>query len=66
MRGIEFLTAVGQKSDERRQEFILLSDILGASMQTITVNYPAAGDATESTVLGPVLRRGRTRDPARR
>ena len=58
MRGIEFLTAVGQKSDERRQEFILLSDILGASMQTITVNHPAAGDATESTVLGPFFDEG--------
>ena len=56
MRGIEFLTAVGQMSDDRRQEFILLSDILGASMQTITVNNPAesgALDATEATVLGP-------------
>jgi hydroxyquinol 1,2-dioxygenase len=58
MRGIEFLTAVGQMSDERRQEFILLSDVLGASMQTITVNNPAAGDATEATVLGPFFDEG--------
>ena len=41
MRGIEFLTAVGHMTDERRQEFILLSDVLGASMQTITINNPA-------------------------
>ncbi|MEX5296913.1 dioxygenase [Kocuria sp. CPCC 205268] len=50
---IEFLTAVGHITDERRQEFILLSDVLGASMQTILVNNPAAGDATEATVFGP-------------
>ena len=50
---IEFLTATGKKCDDKRQEFILLSDVLGASMQTITVNNPAAGDATEATVLGP-------------
>lgn len=50
---IEFLTAVGHITDERRQEFILLSDVLGASMQTILVNNPAAGAATEATVFGP-------------
>lgn len=52
-QGIDFLTAVGHTTDERRQEFILLSDTLGASMQTITVNNPADGDATEATVFGP-------------
>jgi hydroxyquinol 1,2-dioxygenase len=52
-RGIEFLTAVGNITDDRRQEFILLSDALGASMQTITVNNEAYGDATEATVVGP-------------
>ncbi|MGK7221176.1 dioxygenase [Kocuria flava] len=50
---IEFLTAVGHITDEKRQEFILLSDVLGASMQTILVNNPAAGAATEATVFGP-------------
>ena len=30
--GIKFLTAVGQKCDGKRQEFILLSDVLGLSM----------------------------------
>lgn len=50
---IEFLTAVGHITDDRRQEFILLSDVLGASMQTILVNNPADGDATEATVFGP-------------
>jgi hydroxyquinol 1,2-dioxygenase len=50
---IEFLTRTGQKCDERRQEFILLSDVLGASMAVIDINHPTGGVATESTVLGP-------------
>ncbi|MFF4896135.1 intradiol ring-cleavage dioxygenase [Streptomyces sp. NPDC001068] len=52
-RGIEFLTRTGHITDERRQEFILLSDVLGASMQTVAVNNEAYGDATEATVFGP-------------
>jgi hydroxyquinol 1,2-dioxygenase len=36
-----------------RQEFILLSDVLGASMQMINVNNAAYADATEATVVGP-------------
>lgn len=32
---IEFLTAVGYLTDDKRQECILLSDVLGSSMQTI-------------------------------
>lgn len=50
---IEFLTAVGHITDDRRQEFVLLSDVLGASMQTIAVNNQAYKDATEATVFGP-------------
>jgi len=50
---IAFLTAVGHLTDERRQEFILLSDTLGASMQTIAINNEAYGSATEATVFGP-------------
>lgn len=52
-KSIEFLTSVGHITDDRRQEFILLSDVLGASMQTINVNNEAFGDATEATVFGP-------------
>lgn len=52
-KAIEFLTAVGHITDDRRQEFVLLSDTLGASMQTITINNEAYGDATEATVFGP-------------
>lgn len=51
--GIEFLTAVGHMTDDRRQEFILLSDTLGASMQTIAINNTAYVNATEATVFGP-------------
>ncbi|MCS5478209.1 carboxypeptidase regulatory-like domain-containing protein [Corynebacterium sp. YIM 101645] len=50
---IEFLTAVGHITDDRRQEFILLSDVLGVSMQTINVNNTAYKNATEATVFGP-------------
>jgi hydroxyquinol 1,2-dioxygenase len=52
-QAIEFLTAAGHITDDKRQEFILLSDVLGASMQTIAVNNEAVGDATEATVFGP-------------
>lgn len=52
-QAIEFLTAVGHITDDKRQEFILLSDTLGASMQTIAVNNQAYEDATEATVFGP-------------
>ena len=50
---IEFLTAVGHITDDRRQEFVLLSDVFGASMQTIAVNNQAYKGATEATVFGP-------------
>jgi protocatechuate 3,4-dioxygenase beta subunit len=51
---IDFLTRTGHLSDDRRQEFVLLSDVLGASMATVAVNHPVGpGDITESTVLGP-------------
>jgi hydroxyquinol 1,2-dioxygenase len=51
--GIGFLTRVGHITDDRRQEFILLSDVLGLSMLTIGINAPADPRATESTVFGP-------------
>ncbi len=57
-RAIEFLTAVGHITDDRRQEFILLSDVLGASMQTITINNEAQANATEATVFGPFFVEG--------
>jgi catechol 1,2-dioxygenase len=50
---IDFLTKTGQKCDDERQEFILLSDVLGISMLVETINNRKSGEATESTVLGP-------------
>jgi hydroxyquinol 1,2-dioxygenase len=50
---IRFLTRTGHITDDRRQEFILLSDVLGLSMQTIAINNEAYGNATEATVFGP-------------
>ena len=52
-RAIEFLTATGHKCDAERQEFILLSDVLGISMLVETINNRKTAGATESTVLGP-------------
>jgi len=52
-QAISFLTDVGHMTDGQRQEFILLSDVLGASMQTISINNEAYANATEATVLGP-------------
>ncbi|MFD8377310.1 dioxygenase [Streptomyces sp. NPDC059679] len=57
-RAIDFLTAAGRITTDRRQEFVLLSDVLGASMQTINVNHEAAADATEATVVGPFFVEG--------
>ena len=53
LTAIQFLTDVGQKCTEKRQEFILLSDTLGVSVLVITLNHPAHEGSAESTVLGP-------------
>src|SRR6202051_69856 len=50
---IDFLTRVGQKCTSSRQEFILLSDVLGVSMLVDAVNPRRRDGATETTVLGP-------------
>ncbi|HEY6039398.1 MAG TPA: intradiol ring-cleavage dioxygenase [Kofleriaceae bacterium] len=60
-RAIEFLTACGQISDDKRKELILLSDTLGASMQMIAVNNEAYANATEATVFGPFFVEGSPR-----
>ena len=52
-RAIEFLTRTGQISNDVRQEFILLSDVLGVSMLVDAINHRRPGRATENTVLGP-------------
>jgi hydroxyquinol 1,2-dioxygenase len=53
LAAIQFLTATGQKCDADRQEYILLSDVLGVSMLVDALNHRKADGATESTVLGP-------------
>ncbi|WP_103381701.1 dioxygenase family protein [Pseudonocardia dioxanivorans] len=58
---VDFLARCGRITDEHRQEFILLSDVLGVSMQTVTVNDEAVGGATESTVFGPFFVEGSPR-----
>jgi hydroxyquinol 1,2-dioxygenase len=50
---IDFLTRTGHMCVGARQEFILLSDILGVSMVVDLVNHHKVTGATESTVLGP-------------
>lgn len=53
MQAIQFLTKVGQKCDDKRQEFILLSDVLGLSMLTVAMNNEKPKGCTEATVVGP-------------
>ena len=50
---IDFLTQIGKKCDDKRQEFILLSDTLGVSMLVDAINHRFAQGATETTVMGP-------------
>ncbi|MFC5496036.1 dioxygenase [Caenimonas terrae] len=63
MAGIQFLTATGKMCDEKRQEFILLSDTLGISMLVVAIDQARGAAAlkdappdqrpTEATVQGP-------------
>ena len=50
---IDFLTRTGQLSSATRQEFILLSDVLGVSMLVDAINHRDHAGITDSTVLGP-------------
>lgn len=52
-KGIEFLTRCGHITDDKRQEFILLSDVLGLSMLTVALNNDKPQGCTEATVFGP-------------
>jgi hydroxyquinol 1,2-dioxygenase len=79
MAAIQFLTAVGQACDAKRQEFILLSDTLGASMMVVMLDQlraaqrqkglagrrpaMAATEATEATVQGPYYWEGAPERP---
>ena len=55
---IQFLTDTGHITTDKRQEFILLSDVLGLSIETITINDDAHGDATDATLFGPFFVEG--------
>lgn len=50
---VEFLTEVGQICSDVRQEFILLSDILGLSLLVDSIDHPKPEASTEGTVFGP-------------
>lgn len=51
--GIKFLTRAGHMTDDKRQEFILLSDTLGLSMLTVAMNNAKPAGCTQATVVGP-------------
>lgn len=53
MHGINFLSRTGHLCTDWRQEFILLSDVLGVSMLVDSINNHKSSGETESTVLGP-------------
>lgn len=53
LAGIKFLTETGQTCSDWRQEFILLSDVLGVSMLVDALNHDRPEGSTENTVLGP-------------
>jgi hydroxyquinol 1,2-dioxygenase len=52
-KAIQFLTAIGHKCDDKRQEFILTSDVMGVSMLIDDINNRRVEGATPSTVEGP-------------
>jgi len=52
-KAVDFLTRTGQTCNDKRQEFILLSDVLGASMLIDAINHATNNNVTESTVKGP-------------
>jgi hydroxyquinol 1,2-dioxygenase len=53
MAAIQWLTRTGQISDDKREEFILASDVLGLSMLVVQMNHQLDPQATPATVLGP-------------
>lgn len=53
LAAIKFLTATGHMCTEWRQEFILLSDVLGVSMLVDAINNRRPSGATPNTILGP-------------
>ena len=59
LQGIAFLTAVGQACTPIRQEFILLSDVLGLSAVVNALHDRKARElGSQSSLLGPFFREG--------
>ncbi|SHF92656.1 Protocatechuate 3,4-dioxygenase beta subunit [Kaistia soli DSM 19436] len=54
--GIDFLTDVGHYADSRRQEWVLLADVLGVSSLIEDQNNPRPEAATPNTLAGPFYR----------
>lgn len=52
----QFLARAGKTCDDKRQEFILLGDILGVEVLVDMLSNPIEGNESESTVLGPFYR----------
>ncbi|WP_339383188.1 dioxygenase, partial [Raoultella ornithinolytica] len=52
----DYLARAGQTSNDKRQEFILLGDILGVEVLVDMITHPVDGPESESTVLGPFYR----------
>jgi hydroxyquinol 1,2-dioxygenase len=50
---IDWLTRTGKLCSEKRQEFVLASDVLGVSMLVDAINHRRPSAATPSTVEGP-------------
>jgi len=50
---IDWLTRTGKMCTEKRQEFILASDVLGVSMLVDAINHRVPTGATPTTVEGP-------------
>lgn len=50
---VDWLARTGKLSSEKRQEFILFSDVLGLSMLVDAMNHRFPDGATPSTVIGP-------------
>jgi len=50
---VRWLSRAGQISDDKREEFILASDVLGLSMLVVDMNHRLDPAATPATVLGP-------------
>lgn len=52
----DYLARAGHVCDSKRQEFILLGDILGIEVLADMLSFPIEGNESESTVLGPFYR----------